>query len=1205
MKIGRESTFLVLGLLCVLSWAAPRTLAQATISSALLRGTVQDSSQAAVPRATVTITNEATNVSEKTLTDEQGRYVFGKLQPASYTVKVEVAGFKTAVQSNVVLRVGQQSDLDFTLEVGELTTTVEITAAAPLLNSVSAALGAEVDNRYITEVPLFDRQITNLAFLAPGVTQTANDSFGGNGQTGYAGTNFSSNGQKSSTAEVRWDGLSSSPPDGTGSGNQFFYAQIQPSPEFVQEFKVETNSFSAEYGTNGGTVLNIVSKSGSNSFHGSGYYWARRPRWDANGFFANREGQEKKKYKRDNFGGSIGGPIIKNRTFFFFDYDQVIFNEPGTITTSVPTLLERKGDFSQSFNPDGSLRQIYNPFLIDAVTGDRPAFSGNIIPSSLFDSIGAKVANFYPEPTSEGDPFTHANNYVKNYTSNSPRRKWDVKIDHLFSEKHRISGRYSRAFWSSEPPDAYGGNNPADPNAVNSDYVQHNGVLEYTWSLNPNTIWSNRVGVSRYVRDSLPIEFDATSLGFPSYLQAAGGGKVFPLFLVGSYGSYAQLGTWFGVWVEHNTLPSWSSSVSKVWGAHTSKFGYEQRLFFGNYWAPGAPNGTFMFDSNGLSATEQNYLGFNPNQGHGVASMLLGWGDPYSWGTLDVQPASATRSQDTSFYFQDDWRVTSKLTLNLGLRYEWQTPYSERYDRIQVGDPDFDTGITVPGLGGLHGAVLPGTAENRHISRDSNNFAPRVGFAYRLGNNSVIRGGAGIYYGLSQLQGEWLPSTIFRKAANWTTTYDNGLTRFATLADPYPTRSFEPQGRKYGNLAGWGFGNSSVQFGPARNPEIYQWNVSFQHQLTSTLLLEVAYNSNRSTHQPEPGTSNFNLPFKEARNFTVAQLSEQVPNPFFSLFCGSFDEAAGVCVAPGSHFFEPDSGYSRPTIARSTLLTPHPQFGGMSAKNWPGRGSSEYNSLMFRFEKRYSHGLNFVGHYTFSQYYSDTGSYITWLGNSVDVQDPYDLRKEWSVDGADTPHRFVFGYSYELPVGRGRALGNNMNKVLDKIVGGWQLNGVVNLQTGNPLNLYSYNTVTGGTQRPNIRDNPRSQFSVQDVVDRKGNYFNVNLSALECSDPGAGAICAPPEQQNGNGPRFYDNLRQPWYHSWDMSVFKNFKIQEGSELQLRAEFFNFTNTPVFRIGHGYYTSQFDQTVLGKPTFGTINSVRVDARQFQLGIRYTF
>ena len=292
-----------------------------------------------------------------------------------------------------------------------------------------------------------------------------------------------------------------------------------------------------------------------------------------------------------------------------------------------------------------------------------------------------------------------------------------------------------------------------------------------------------------------------------------------------------------------------------VKGKHTYKFGYEQRLFFGNYFAPGAPNGTYMFDSNGRSATEQNLFGFNPQQGHPVASLLLGWGDPDSWGELNVQPATATRSSDTTFYFQDDWRVTSKLTLNLGLRYDWQTPYTERYDRLQIADLNFDTGIDVPGLGRMRGAALPANAERRRIDRDLNNFAPRFGFAYRLGNKSVVRGGAGVYYGLSQLQGEWLGSTAFLKNAIWTTTFDSGLTRFGTLSDPYPTRSFQPQERKYGDLAGWGFSNNSVQFAPARNPEIYQWNIGFQHQLTDTLLVEVAYNGNRSTHQPSCGNS--------------------------------------------------------------------------------------------------------------------------------------------------------------------------------------------------------------------------------------------------------------------------------------------------------------------------------------------------------------
>jgi hypothetical protein len=578
-----------------------------------------------------------------------------------------------------------------------------------------------------------------------------------------------------------------------------------------------------------------------------------------------------------------------------------------------------------------------------------------------------------------------------------------------------------------------------------------------------------------------------------------------------------------------------------------------------------------------------------------MASLLLGWGN---WGGLDVQPASATKSEETAFYVQDDWRVTQRLTLNLGLRYEWQTPYTERYDRLQIADWNADTGIEVPGLGRMRGVTSFAEPGRRSISPDRNNFAPRFGLAYRLGNKSVLRGGAGIYYSITQLQGDWLVGSAFRKTSSWITSLDGGITRFSTLSDPFPTRNFQPQGRKYGKLALWGFGTSGdISGDPARNPELYQWSLSFQHQLTDTLLLEVAYNGNRTTHLAFDGTQTRSWLFKEARDqYTTAQLAEQVPNPFQPFFQG-----------PNAIFNEPDSVYNNDTIARSTLLTAYPQFGGFGSKNAEPRSSSEYNAFMFRFEKRYSHGLNFVGHYTYSKYYSDSGANTSWLGNGAPLQDIYDLRAEWSVDGADTPHRFVFGYSYELPVGRGRVLGNKMNRVLDKIVGGWQLNGVLTLQSGHPISLSSFNPMgTPGQQRPNLQGTPRSQLSTQEVVDGKGYYFNFNPSALECSDPAAGAICAPPEHQPGNAPRYIDGLREPMSNNLDLSIFKNFKFWEGSELQLRAEFFNFTNTPVFAVGGAlFYSGAQGEVVLGNPSFGTIEFTRNRPRQFQIGIRFVF
>jgi hypothetical protein len=374
--------------------------AQATFTGVQLRGTVQDASKAAVPRATVIATNDGTQVSEKVTTDEQGRYLFNTLQPASYTVKVEAAGFKTVIQPNIVLRVGQQADLDFTLEIGEITSTIEVTAAAPLLNSVSAALGQEVDNRYVTEVPLFNRVMLNLAFLAPGVTEVQN----GN-PYGDTGINFTSNGQRNSTSEVRVDGSIIGAAEGSEGG--MFRVHYQPTPDAILEFKVQNNSLSAEFGNNGGTVINAVTKSGTNEFHGTGYWFGRRPQLDAGNFFDNRAGNPKPDFKRDQYGGTIGGPIFKQKTFFFFDYDKTRFEAPATLTTTMPTADQKLGDFSHTLNPDGSLELIFNPFDTYKDTNGnvkRRPFPGNVIPTTLMDPVAVKLISYFPDPTGSGDP---------------------------------------------------------------------------------------------------------------------------------------------------------------------------------------------------------------------------------------------------------------------------------------------------------------------------------------------------------------------------------------------------------------------------------------------------------------------------------------------------------------------------------------------------------------------------------------------------------------------------------------------------------------------------------------------------------------------------------------------------------------------------------------------------------------------------------
>ena len=1157
------TAFARLGLIAMLVTCAPAhsAFAQATFTGVQLRGTVQDASKAAVPRATVVVTNDATNVPDKVTTDEAGRYIFNTLQPASYTLRVEASGFKTAIRSNIVLRVGQQVDVDFTLEVGEITSTVEVSAAAPLLNSVSAALGQEVDNRYVTEVPLFNRVLLNLAFLAPGVTEVQN----GN-PYGDTGVNFVSNGQRNSTSEVRVDGSIIGAAEGGEGG--MFRVHYQPTPDAIQEFKVQNNSLSAEFGNNGGTVINAVTKSGTNEFHGTGYWFGRRPALDAGNFFDNRAGNPKPDFKRDQYGGTIGGPIIKQRTFFFFDYDRTRFEAPATTTLTMPTEAQKRGDFSQTYNPDGTLQTIYNPFDIYTDANGivkRQPFSGNIVPPELMDPVAVNLMSYFPEPTGSGDPITGLNNFTKNGISSNPAYQYDIKIDHNFSEKSRIYGRYSHGFLGGKTPRFYG--NDADDVAVDDNKI-NNFALEHVYTFNATTIWTNRFGLDRFIERRATPDFDPTTLGFPSQLRE-GGKDLFPRI---ETENFAPLGPNFCQDViEAHTLPHYASSLSKVYSAHNLKFGGEQRILLTNFYQPCVPGGYFVFERT-FTAEEV----FSPSnlQGNALASLLLGWP---SGSRLSIQPATAGKSKEAAFYVQDDWRLTQRLTLNLGLRYEWSTPYTERYNRTQIADFSADTGIDVLGLGRLRGVNRFTDSNNRAVSADRNNFGPRVGLAYRLGQNTVLRAGAGVYYGVNPATNSWLTGSAFRGDSPIIGSLDGGVTRYGSLSNPFPNGLLYPQERKYGNLNLWGLGADSHVDEDFRNAEIYQWNVGIQRELPGTMLVEVVYSGNRGVHLPFQFAQNRNfIPTKVRETLGAQALDEQVPNPFFPLFSG-----------PDAIFNEPSSIYNLPTISRINLLRPYPQFSGEFTGFPKPIGSSTYHAVQLRFEKRYSHGLRFLGSYTFSKMIDDSTGYNAWLTGGFSgwgVQDQENLRLERSLSPASTPHRLVFSWGYEVPVGRGKPLGRDMNRVADAVIGGWQINGFTTFQSGLPLNLgLSGAVLHDGAQRPNLSGDPLGA-SIQDTVDGKGVRFNL------------GAFSTPEPEHNGTAPRYTGRVRGDGVHNLNLSIFKSFQFKETMRLQLRGEFFNFTNTP--RFGD-------PDTAFGSTSFGTINSQANSPRQVQMGIRFLF
>ncbi len=1167
--------------------------------TAQVRGTVADQSGAVVPSAKLTITNDATAIASSATTDSNGQYVFNGLRPATYTVKVETPGFQETVQKNVVLAVAQQATLDFVLKPFVSQETVTVTETAPLLDTTGASLGTEVTNEFVSRMPLADRDVTKLVYLSAGVTELNNG-------VGYpTGTDFSSNGQRYASAEIRLDGnLATGPEQGEGATTNLSYI---PSAEVIQEFKVQNNSFSAEYGSNGGTVVNVLLKSGTNKFHGSGWWYGRRTGLNANDFFSNRNGIPRGASTRDQYGFAVSGPIQKGKTFFLFDLERVRVNDKSLISGRVPTDLERIGDFSQTVNGDGTPIRIYDPFSVSAHGQIRTQYPNNIIPAfgtpgSPITAVGQALANAFPEPTGPVD-LNSGTNFNKGVVNSSPSTQFDVKVDHQLSNKTHLMGRYSQNDSSFTNPDFFFGD-------LKGTQTTRNIVVEHTWAISPYLLLTNRFGVDRYYQKGTSSHVDPAQFGLPSLLTEANHITRMPVVNVEDYATLNN--QCCSDTTNGHTQYIYSVAMDWVKGRHVVKFGGEMREFFNNFYQPDFATGVFNFTK--LITASNPDGGNDPEEGTGLASLLLGFpGD----GQLNIKSAVANKSKETAFYVQDDWKVTPRLTLNFGLRYEWSTPYTERHNHIQYSDFNASSGVTVDltapttdsdgnpimsngqnvdlsglGLGptNLKGITHFPSSGNRHVPVDRNNVGPRFGFAYQLVNNTVLRGGMGVFYGFSSATNFQYAGTAFRRDAPIHFSNDGGVTQFATLTNLFPNLAPgqipAAQGAQYGPLAEWGYVNQNdLGTTEARNPEIYQWNLGLQHLFPSGIVISADYSANRSTHLPWGGaTRNRNVISTAARlACDTGCQNTLVANPFQPLFVG-----------PNAIFNEPDSRYNDPDIPLVNLLRPYPQFDN----NFEGlpllTASSWYNALLVRFQKRESHGLSFEGSYTWAKATDNSSyganSFIFFDGSGLGFpQDLNNLGAEHSVGANDTRHRFVLAAVYDLPVGHDRAMGANMNRVLDGVIGGWSVNALLTLQTGQPVPFgMASPQLTDGTQRPNISCNPTTGLSLHDLA------FSSDPSASYYNDS---CFSAPDDQVAGNAPRFSDNVRGPGIHNIDLGIFKGFRIREGMKAEVRAEFLNFTNTPRFATPSSFF---------GDPdNFGKVERQANSPRRIQMGVRFEF
>ncbi len=1155
--------FSVLVLVAFAAWFdLPRVQAQTFTAS--LQGTITDSTGAVVPNAHITLVNEATNVKQAKVTDSRGAYLFTLLSPGSYKMTVEMPGFQTAVRSGMVLQVQQQANLDVVLNLGDVATSVEVAGETPRLDAVSATLGRVVENRSVQSMPLTTRSVLDLANLAPGVVGTA----------GGTGTNFISNGVRNSQSDVLIDGVTAAVHEQGGGATD---VKFRPTVELVQEFKLQTNSFSAEFGFTGGAVVNVVTRSGTNQVHGSAFDFLRNSAMNANAFFSNRNGRPIVPSRRNQFGGAVGGPVYipkvyngRNQTFFFFHHEGTKSASQATTTQTLPTLLERGGDFTQTMDASGRPILIYNPFSVTRDASGNPLralFPGNVIPSSMFSPVAVAAMKFYPQPNQPGLPFTHTSNFFQSGSSVSNSYQTTAKIDHNLNDRRRISGRLSHGMDTSLPPAYWGKDNLMSSNGPeNNRNRTTSAALDYTHTLSPTMVLSVRWGLARQFgrRDFVC----GDQCGFsPSSLNITGPWDSFNVPPQFSPEGYQAVGiNRFGLINRGEDVNHLIGSVTKTFGRHTMKFGGEARLYRLNYAQPGVNDVNFSF---ARQITSQSPTVANSLQGNGVASFLLGWGS----GDDQSDAAASWAYRSYAGFYQHDMQVTPRLTVNLGLRYELPIPEKERYNRASWFNPTIKSPLNVPAYPNLRGGIefaLNGNDYRSPHDTDKNNWAPRIGLAWQFRPKMVMRAGYGIYYGLTRAQISSPLGPGFRVGTSWSASIDGNVTQYAPLSAPFKDGLNAPPGSKFGLLTNVGVGTG---LSPIRawdtTPYFQQWSFSIERELPSNAVVEVAYSGSRGVHLGFDTMTNQQR-ISQGYYSLGAQLNNLVPNPFY-----------GIITDPLA------TTLNKPTVQLIQLLYPYPQFTSVGAWPAPPIADSLYNAGQLKYTKRYSHGLNVSAHYTFAKMLDNNSlasSGQSFLGGSTPIQHYDNTRLEWAVSVRDITHRGVMDFAYELPIGKGKLLGHDWNRPVDMLLGGWQVNGIIVMQSGVPLvpNLQS-GVLPGATQRPNLLYEPGLPGTVQDRLDK---YLDPN------------GFSRPASYVFGNAPRTMPRTRGPGLKNLDMSIFKNvnFDRDRGIRLEIRGEAFNVTNTPIFADPN---------VTVGSSAFGTITGVQNSARVLQVALKLNF
>jgi hypothetical protein len=1133
---------------CILFFAAPLCAQDARGS---IVGRLTDATGAVLTGADVRATNVATAVVASTRTNQSGNYTLPYLVPGVYMVTTEMQGFKRFVRENVQVRVNDVVQVNIAMELGDVTESVQVTAETPLLTTTEASLGQVIDERRVNELPLFAGNALDLVHLAPG-TVNGTDMRLRKAPFNSAPSQFSTDGGGNNNNEFTIDGVSNTFSDGTAPRVAF-----APPAAAIAEFRVQTSPFDAGVGHTQGSLVNVSTKGGTNELHGSAWWWLRHSKLDAPTIFQNRSGQKLPIYQDNRYGLSAGAPVYipkvyngKNKTFWHFTWEANKFGDPnvGASTSTVPRAAWRNGDFSDLLAL-GANYQLYDPSTIRPATGgrySRQPLPGNIIPASRIHPVGKSIMSLYPLPNAAGTNDGRQNFFL---SGKALEDYWTTigRVDHAFSESHRMFVRFHRDFWEEDKNRNFGN----DVMGIILNRINRGLALDDVYVFNPSFLFNFRYGLTQqeFPQRRVSQGYDLASLGFSKNLTGLIDPKLATIPRT-AVGSLTTLSSWEGDGDGTTTSLTHSFVGNFTWlrGDHNIRFGPEYRVYRENrnrFPAAVAPD--LSFSSTWGRGPLDNATA--PPVGAEMVALLLG----IPGGSMTLNGSYAEQDQYLGVYVQDDWKLTRKLTVNLGLRVERETAISERYNRSATrffGDQPNPIEAAAKAnyalnpipelpvnqfrvLGGLGFAGVGGNPRG-YWESPGTAWMPRIGFAYQVLPKTVLRGGYGLFYGSIGINKTNTNLAGFSRTTSIQPTIDNGVTFIASLDNPFPNGLDRPLGASGGMETN--LGQNITFFAQNRKlPYAQKWSFTLQQQLPQSFIVESSYVGNRGTRLPVTRHIN-NTPAQYLSTSlvrdqpTINYLTANVRNPFFGI---------------------PQVASQGTNAARSRMLTPYPHFGTVSFIDHAGY--SWYHSLQTRMEKRFSRGYTMQMAYTWSK----AMEAMEFL-NSTDPM-PYE-----SLGGIDRRHRLTGSGQWELPFGRNRRWGAGSHALVNFFLGGWQLNGVYQRQSGAPMG-FGQALFVGDSSKIVLPKDQRGP-------DR---WFNTSVFDTNTSQRLANNIRTAPLR--------YSNNRLDSQRRLDLSMIKYFHITEQLNFQFRAETFNALNEPVLRGPNtDPYNSSFGRVTAQEP-----------------------